>query len=67
MVVFNLGDGGAVELDPEPRELAREGVLGDRRVGQGARFSDSPSDDVLASRTSGHKNERSFRTKLGVF
>ena len=67
MVIFDLGDRGSIELDTKPRELPRESILRDRRVGQVARLGDSPPDDVLASRTFGHKDERSFRANLRVF
>src|SRR5579863_10246602 len=64
MVVFDFGDRRSVELDSEPRELPREGVLRDRRVGQVAPFGYTSPDNVLASRSFGHKTSvASVRTR----
>lgn len=64
MIVFDFGYCGSVELNSTSCQPPRESVLGQRRLKEAARLSNSFSDDVFSARTFGHMQRVPFTKPL---
>jgi hypothetical protein len=54
VIVFDFGNRGSVELNPESSELPRKGVLRQHWLTILTRFSHAPANDIFAHRLLDH-------------